>query len=200
MLPYNKDLDHLQAEARERNRRRKFKARSRDMKRVAKLYQADRDAKKAEREAAKLEAAIPLVPEPTPAPESTETKLVPAVGIVRQDLRNRPKFSSSELLRRFLEDGRRGAVNEKGQTRLIQMFAKMHEVSISNSPRNVLAFQALCERAYGKSKPSDEALDALAKGGVQIVYVAPPELPERSEQPSLPPKPEFIEAEFAEED
>jgi hypothetical protein len=57
------------------------------------------------------------------------------------------------------------------------------------------------ERSYGKPKPSDEALDAMAKGGVQLVYVAPPpDVPFAEEKKALPKVPEFIDAEFTEGD
>lgn len=107
--------------------------------------------------------------------------------------------SSAELIRKFLEDGRKGAVNAKGQTRLIQMIEKMYEVATGSGQKNVQAFEALMARAYGKPKPSDEALDALAKGGVQIVYVAPPELPE-AQREQFKPVPNFIEGEVVDND
>jgi hypothetical protein len=109
--------------------------------------------------------------------------------------------NSAEVIRRFLEDGRKGALDDKGQTRLVRMIEKMYQVAVSDSPRNIDAFKALMERSYGKPKPSDEALDAMAKGGVQLVYVAPPpDVPFAEEKKALPKVPEFIDAEFTEGD
>jgi len=50
-------------------------------------------------------------------------------------------------------------------------------------------------RAYGKPKPSEESLDAMARGGVQLIYVAPPEIA-TSETKQLKPQPDFLEGEI----
>jgi hypothetical protein len=219
LLPYNKDLDRLQEEARQRNRKRKSRRMSKIARQVAKVYRAEKKAKLKEIESDVIEAAVPLVPvilksDPenvTMAPANTNiptrTKLLDripvnmrGVGLARDGGKTQIYKSTADLIRRFLEDGRKGALNEKKQTRLIAMIDRMHQIALSDKPQNVMAFSALMDRAYGKPKPSEEALDALAKGGVQIVYVAPPELPEQGDVPALPPKPEFIEAEFTEDE
>jgi hypothetical protein len=219
LLPYNKDLDRLQEEARQRNRKRKSRRMSKIARQVAKVYRAEKNAKLKEIESEFIEAAVPLVPS-IPKDDPTNVTMVPANvvvgqgrnadlinripanrrGISKGDTHGRIYNSAADLVRRFLEDARKGALNEKRQTRLIAMIDRMHQIALSDKPQNVMAFSALMDRAYGKPKPSEEALDALAKGGVQIVYVAPPELPEQGDALALPPKPEFIEAEFTEDE
>jgi hypothetical protein len=55
-----------------------------------------------------------------------------------------------------------------------QMVANM--VEIAKSPKHPHAFVALCDRAYGRPKPSEEELDANAeaKSGLVVVYVDRP--------------------------
>jgi hypothetical protein len=220
LLPYNKDLDRLQEEARQRNRKRKSRRMSKIARQVAKVYRAEKKAKLKEIESEVIDAAVPLVPS-IPKNDPENVTMVPANAVIgrgrQTDLINRIPTdrrgiglsadgrariynSSADLIRRFLEDARKGALNEKKQTRLIAMIDRMHQIALSDKPQNVMAFSALMDRAYGKPKPSEEALDALAKGGVQIVYVAPPELPEGNDLPALPPKADFIEAEIVEDE
>jgi hypothetical protein len=219
LLPYNKDLDRLQEEARQRNRKRKSRRMSKIARQVAKVYRAEKKAKLKEIESELVEAAVPLVPV-IPKDDPENVTMIPANSTVGKhrtaDLINRIPVdrrgistgnshskiynSAADLVRRFLEDARKGALNEKRQTRLIAMIDRMHQIALSDKPQNVMAFSALMDRAYGKPKPSEEALDALAKGGVQIVYVAPPELPEGNDLPALPPKADFIEAEIVEDE
>ena len=57
--------------------------------------------------------------------------------------------------------------------------------------------------AYGvdKPKPAQDELDAMAKSGLQVVYVDRRGLEDVPEGKELPaPKPEFIEAEVVEEE
>ena len=105
----------------------------------------------------------------------------------------RTKRSRADMIRKFLECSRVSAKDEYGQTRLEQMVANMVEIAKSKSPQAVAAFVALCDRAYGRPRPSEEEAGAIAKGGIQLVYVQRLELdPEIPRAPALPaPVPEF---------
>lgn len=86
------------------------------------------------------------------------------------------------------------------KSRLRRVLESIYETAVdTRSPRQVAAASLLLERGYGKPKPSDEALDALARGGIQLVYVAAPEVPVAQERKPLPSKPEFINAEILED-
>ncbi len=113
-----------------------------------------------------------------------------------------PKVSATapmiaDVFRMYLEDPARK--DGDGRTRLIQIISKLVEVATSDSPKNIAAAELLIERGYGKPKPSDEALDAMAKGGVQIVYIEAPQVPIGEERKALPAKPDFIDAEVVSE-
>lgn len=114
--------------------------------------------------------------------------------------RGRTCRSCADMVRRFLISKSKGSLDEKGRTRFIRMLDNMVRIASSKSPQAVAAFSALCDRAYGKARPHDDELDALTKGGIQIVYVAPTELDGevREAKNILPPKPDFIEAGFTE--
>lgn len=86
-----------------------------------------------------------------------------------------------------------------GVTRLRRIMHKMYEVAISDSPKNTVAAEFLVERGFGKAKLADEDRDALAKGGVQLVYIEAPQVPDAEERLALPGTPEFLDAEFTEE-
>jgi hypothetical protein len=107
--------------------------------------------------------------------------------------------NSADVIRVFLESRKKGALDENGQNRLARMVAKMYEVATSDSPRNIEAFKALMERAYGRPSMAEEDRDAVSRGGVQIVYVAAPEVAEGEQRKALPSKPEFLEAEFTDD-
>jgi hypothetical protein len=104
----------------------------------------------------------------------------------------------SNIFRSYLED--ESSRDENGQTRLVQIIQNLVATAVSGSPKSIAAAQLLIEYGYGKPKPSDEALDAMAKGGVQIVYINAPEVPLAEERRALPATPEFIEAEFVSEE
>ena len=103
--------------------------------------------------------------------------------------------ASSEVIRKFLESKKHG-LDEKGRTRFIQIIQCMFNIATNpKSMKQVEAAKFLIERAYGKAKPSEDELDAMAKGGVRIVLVnQPTDVPEQVALPA--PKPDFIEAEF----
>ena len=91
-------------------------------------------------------------------------------------------------------------VSQIKPTRLRRIMESLYDTATDTmSPKQVAAAKLLFERAWGATKPSDEALDALAKGGIQLVYVAAPEVPAAEERKALPSKPEFIDAELVEE-
>ena len=109
----------------------------------------------------------------------------------------RTQRSRADIIRKFLECSRVSAKDEYGRTRLEQMIANMVEIAkCPNHPHAVAAFVALCDRAYGRPRPSEEETDAIKNGGLTLVYVSRPEfdpdIPFAA--PALPaPAPEFDE-------
>jgi hypothetical protein len=78
------------------------------------------------------------------------------------------------------------------------MVANMVEIAKSpKHPHAVAAFVALCDRAYGRPRPSEEEAQAVAKGGITLVYVdrpaIDPDIPiiEAEAVQALPAPPEF---------
>lgn len=110
----------------------------------------------------------------------------------------RTQRSRADIIRKFLECNKRSAKDEYGRTRLEQMVANMVEIAKSpKSPQAVAAFVALCDRAYGRPRPSEEETDAITKSGIKLIYVDRPEF-----DPDIPfatielgpaPVPEFEE-------
>jgi hypothetical protein len=87
----------------------------------------------------------------------------------------RTQRSRADVIRKFIECSRVSAKDEYGRTRLEQMVANMVEIAKSpKHPHAVAAFVALCDRAYGRPRPSEEEADAVAKGGITLVYVDRP--------------------------
>jgi hypothetical protein len=126
-----------------------------------------------------------------------------ATDAVRAMTLAKPTLSPSapmiaDVFRAYLEDPEKRDLD--GRTRLIQIIAKLVEVATSDSPKNIAAAELLIERGYGKAKPSDEALNALAKGGVQIVYIEAPDVAIGTQRKALPAKPEFVDCEILKED
>jgi hypothetical protein len=108
----------------------------------------------------------------------------------------RVQRSRADIIRKFLECSRVSTKDEYGRTRLEQMIANMVEIAKSpEHPHAVAAFVALCDRAYGRPRPSEEEADAIAKGGITLVYVDrpqfDPDIPIAEPRPALPPVPEF---------
>jgi hypothetical protein len=86
----------------------------------------------------------------------------------------RVQRSRADLIRKFLECTKRSAKDEYGRTRIEQMVANMVEIAKSpKHPQAVAAFIAVCDRGYGRPKPSEEETDAIAKAksGIVLVYV-----------------------------
>lgn len=114
--------------------------------------------------------------------------------------RKKHKRSSADKMRRYLECGTKAARGEDGRTRLHRVIDNMVEIASNpNHPDSVAAARLLFERAYGKPMPSEEEIDVLRGGGVQLVYVAPPDVPLAEERRPLPLRPDFLDAEFADE-
>lgn len=127
---------------------------------------------------------------PSPAP------FLPGHGGLKN---GRVQRSRADVIRRFLECARRSAKDEYGRTRLEQMVANMVEIATSpKHPHAVAAFVALCDRAYGRPRPSEEETGAKAKSGLTVVYIdhmgLDPNIPviEDTGPRQLPP-PEFID-------
>lgn len=93
----------------------------------------------------------------------------------------RTQRSRADIIRKFLECSRVSAKDEYGRTRLEQMVANMHRIATSPThPHAVAAFVALCDRAYGRPRPSEEETDAIgkAKSGLVVVYIDRPQIDE----------------------
>jgi hypothetical protein len=88
----------------------------------------------------------------------------------------RTQRSRADIIRKFLECTKRSAKDEYGRTRIEQMVANMVEIAKSpKHPHAVAAFVALCDRAYGRPRPSEEEAEAVAKSGIKLIYVDRPE-------------------------
>lgn len=102
-------------------------------------------------------------------------------------------------IRKFLECSKEVTLREdpSRRTRLLRMVENMVILASGRSPNSVAAFNALMDRAYGKARPHDDALDAVAKGGLQIVYLNPPQLDGEVKEAGArqAPRPEFVEGE-----
>lgn len=107
-----------------------------------------------------------------------------------------------DIVEKFVFDNRKQSLNERGQTRFVQMLEAI--VAVASNPKHpqcVAAFNAVCDRAMGKPRPSEEEADAIAKGGivVQIAYPAMADVPLREIKELRAPEPDFIDAEIVEE-
>jgi hypothetical protein len=113
--------------------------------------------------------------------------------------RSRHKRSTADKMRRYLESGTKAARDEDGRTRFHRILDNMVDIaSDRNHPDAVAAARLLFERAYGKPMPSEEEIDVIRSGGVQLVYVAAPDVPLAEERKPHPPLPDFLDAEFVE--
>jgi hypothetical protein len=103
---------------------------------------------------------------PSPAP------FLPGHGGLKN---GRVQRSRADIIRKFLECTKRSAKDEYGRTRIEQMVANLVEIAKSpKHPQAVAAFVALCDRAYGRQRPSEEETDAIQKGGIKLIYVDRP--------------------------
>lgn len=124
-----------------------------------------------------------------------------ARGVKNTPSKMKKQMNAARVIRRFLNSKRPSDVDEKGQSRFVQMTANMVRLACGKSPQAVAAYNALMDRAFGKAKPHDDELDAMEKGGIQIVYVTPVELEGVPHaKPALAAKPEFLEGEYSEEE
>lgn len=128
-----------------------------------------------------------------------QAALVQASKIAGNNGKKKLQMSAAKVIRKFLMTRNVNALNAKGQTRFVAMLENMACIAAGKSPQAVAAYVALMDRAFGKARPHDDELEAIGKGGIQIVYVAPTELETVSgENLILPPAPDFIDAEFTE--
>ncbi len=107
-----------------------------------------------------------------------------------------------DVAERFIFDTRKLSLNEKGQTRFIAMLENIVKIACNpKHPQAVAAFNAVCDRAIGRPRPSEEEADAIAKGGL-VVQISYPTMeagvPIREVRELKAPEPNFIEAEFTE--
>jgi hypothetical protein len=109
--------------------------------------------------------------------------------------------SKAQFIRKFLS-ARANPDDPRSATRYVKMLENMFRIAAGANPQAaVAAFNALMDRAHGKPRPSEEEIDAIAKGGIQLVYVARPELDAPEKRMELTaPVPDFIEGEFTEEE
>ena len=114
--------------------------------------------------------------------------------------RKQHKRSAADKMRRYLECGTKAARGEDGRTRFQRILDNMVEIaSDPQHPDAVAAARLLFERGYGKPMPSPEGIDVIRGGGVQLVYVTPPEVAVGEERKALPPRPDFLAAEIVQE-
>lgn len=121
------------------------------------------------------------------------------------DIRKIGKFAmnhkSPNLFKDFLESF---PTNGTQEVRLNALLESVYKTACDPKNRNQgICADMLLKRAYGNPKAADEDLAAIRKGGLTVVYVNRPaidtDIPEAL--PQLEAKnPEFIEAEFPEED
>jgi hypothetical protein len=106
------------------------------------------------------------------------------------------KQTSTKKLQQFLS----AREIKGGLTRLQEIWQCLYSQAISDkSPKQIEAAKVLFERAFGKPRPSDDELGALAQGGIQLVYIAPPDVPKLNAAPTDEDVP-FIPAEIIPEE
>jgi hypothetical protein len=104
------------------------------------------------------------------------------------------------LVRRFLEKRIGGGRGWQAETRLKDILENMVGIASSQEhPQAVAAFKALCDWAYGRPRPSEEELETTKKSGIKLAFIVRSELdndiPMRTEQSALTPKPDFVKVE-----
>jgi len=123
---------------------------------------------------------------------ATDSEITLQTGIVPSPSPSGAPTPTTDTFKNFLEEKDRST----GMTRLKTIQKKMYEVATSDNPRNIAAATFLVERGYGKAKLHEEDRAALAKGGVQLVYIEAPKVPMAEKRKELPAQPDFIDAEF----
>ena len=105
---------------------------------------------------------------------------------------NRPQRDSMYLVRKVLL-----RKNNNGKTNWECVLMKIYDTALNTkSPFQIQAAEFLATRAWGKAKMADSDAEAIAKGGLQLVFVQRPELPPDAVQPLLQEdNPSFIEGE-----
>lgn len=133
--------------------------------------------------------------EPHPLLQNKLVARTPLDGYLNKPGRNgKLAKNSAALVRKFLNRKESGAKH----SRWYEMIEAMYRLAINpRSPRQVDAFKALGERAWGRVSPSEEEQQAIADGGIRIVYIAPPEVEKKVIGPA--PTPDFLPAEFEED-
>ena len=126
---------------------------------------------------------------------------LPNIGMSQSEIaslpKNRRQKTASEMVRRFLD----GSEAKRGPKRIVEIMHALYREAVNGrSIKQIEAAKVLLARAYGKEKPSEDELNALAAGGIQLVYVQPPVVDVMKAGPVEQPVPEFIGAEFQEEE
>ena len=124
-----------------------------------------------------------------------DSEITLSTGTVPSPSPNGSPTPTTDTFKNFLEEKDRAT----GMTRLKTIQKKMYEVATSDNPRNIAAATFLVERGYGKAKLHEEDRAALAKGGVQLVYIEAPKVPMAEKRKELPATPDFIDCEIIEE-
>jgi len=130
------------------------------------------------------------------APKAYEMPLTMRSTGIQESL----KLSHSTIVRQFLLDERKSQCDRQGRNRFLQLLMRLHEIGMSKSPQAVAAINALLDRGFGKIKPSDEEIELNKNRGYKVVHIHSVQgnIPVESDQPALPPAPQFLEAEFGE--
>ena len=108
--------------------------------------------------------------------------------------------TQEEFIREYLLDDRKIACDRKGKTKFEQIIENLFEIATSKVPQAKACAELLLERGFGKTKPSDEELDAKKRTGYQIIVMPQGKLNIPTEELALPapPEPDFIDADFTE--
>lgn len=88
------------------------------------------------------------------------------------------------------------------QSRLQTMLESVYKRAVDmRSGQGKASAELLLAYGYEKPKPAADELDAMARSGLQVVFVNRPELNDVPKMEALPePKPEFINAEIVEDE
>lgn len=108
--------------------------------------------------------------------------------------------TQEEFIRDFLLDDRKTECDRKGRTKFEQIIQNLYEIATSKVPQAKACAELLLERGFGKTKPSEEELDAKKRTGYQIIVMPQGKLNIPTEDLALPaaPEPDFIDADFTE--
>jgi hypothetical protein len=143
-------------------------------------------------------ATVPVAPGMQDSKATPDSLPIPGSNLHRFQPGNQaykgrsPKNTQMMVWRREMEaiDSR----DPEGKSRLISLFRHIYDVATQSSSdkARVAAAGLLLDHSYGKA-PSDEG--ERHEGGVKVVLVNVPALPQVQQNQRLPAKPDFVDAE-----